>query len=216
MRNSFIYSITRWVARIVFSSLYRIETVKEEAYAFNGPAVILPKHQYWTDIPLVSLVFDFPLHFVAKHELFRYPWLRAYLRFLGGIPLDREHPIKTLASIRDLLLRLKAAEKIVIFPEGTYFRGAIGSGKSRLIQMILGFQSELRQRIPFVPMGIRYAERKGWRRRVEIRIGYPLFAEKESDAIPLTQRVMEEIARLSRLPMYKPHSAERLAHGIQS
>lgn len=201
MKNYFVYSITKWVARIVFSSLYRIETEREGHNSFNGPAVILPKHQYWTDIPLISLAFDFPLRFVAKNELFRYPWVRSYLRFLGGIPLDREHPIKTLASIRDLFSRLKAAEKIVIFPEGTYFRGVIGTGKSRLIQTILSFQSELKQRIPFVPMGIRYGgKRVGWRRRVEVRIGSPLFAEKESDATSLTQRVMEEIARLSGLP----------------
>jgi 1-acyl-sn-glycerol-3-phosphate acyltransferase len=95
---------------------------------------------------------------------------------------------------------LRAGEKIVIFPEGTYFRNAVGSGKSRLLQMILSFQDELKYRIPFVPVGIRYGERKGWRRRVEIRIGHSLFAEKESEAISLTHRVMEEISRLCRLP----------------
>jgi 1-acyl-sn-glycerol-3-phosphate acyltransferase len=216
MRHSFLYSITKWMARVVFSSLYRIETEREDPFVFNGPAVILPKHQYWTDIPLVSLAFDFPLHFVAKTEMFRYPWVRSYLRFLGTLPLDRERPVKTLASIRDLLSRLKADEKIVIFPEGTYFRGVIGSGKSRLIQMILRFQSELRQRVSFVPMGIHYGERMGWRRRVEIRIGHPLFAEKESDAIPLTHQVMEEIGRLSQLPMHQPHSEERLAHSANT
>jgi hypothetical protein len=35
---------------------------------------------------------------------------------------------------------------------------------------------------------------------VEIRIGHPLFAEKESDAITLTHRVMEQISRLCCLP----------------
>jgi len=94
---------------------------------------------------------------------------------------------------------LKAAEKVVIFPEGTYFRGVVGSGKSRLIEMVLKFQSELKQRIPFIPIGIRYGERVGWRRRVEIRIGHPLFAERESDAVPLTRQVMEEIGRLCGL-----------------
>jgi hypothetical protein len=35
---------------------------------------------------------------------------------------------------------------------------------------------------------------------VEVCIGYPLFAEKESDAISFTHRVMEEISRLCRMP----------------
>ena len=95
---------------------------------------------------------------------------------------------------------MRAGEKIVIFPEGTYFRDGVGSGKSRLLQMVLRFQSELNHQIPFVPVGIRYGERVGWRRRVEVRIGRPLFAERESEAISLTHRVMEEIGRLCRLP----------------
>ena len=66
--------------------------------------------------------------------------------------------------------------------------------------MILKFQSELKHRIPFIPVGIRYGERVGWRRRVEVRIGHPLFAEKESDAISLTHQVMKEIGHLCRLP----------------
>ena len=198
-RNAFVYSITKWVSQPVFSILYRIETEMEEAPILNGPAIILPKHQYWTDIPLVSLSFKFPLYFVAKNELFYYPWIRSYIRLLGGIPLDRVQSVKTLNSFRFLLSLLKAAEKVVIFPEGTYFRGVVGSGKSRLIEMVLKFQSELKQRIPFIPIGIRYGERVGWRRRVEIRIGHPLFAERESDAVPLTRQVMEEIGRLCGL-----------------
>ncbi len=199
-RNSFIYSVTRWIAYVVFSIFYRIETEKEEALPDQGPVIILPKHQYWTDIPMISLVIRPLLHFVAKKELFEYPLIRGYLSLLGGIPVDRQQTIRTLNSFRSLLSLLRAGEKIVIFPEGTYFRDGVGSGKSRLLQMILSFQAELKYRIPFVPVGIRYGERVGWRRRVEIRIGHPLFAEKESDAISLTHRVMEEIGRLCQLP----------------
>jgi len=185
---------------MVFSIFYRIETERKEIITDKGPVIILPKHQYWTDIPIVSIVFTPLLYFVAKRELFRYPFIRDYLLLLGGIPLDRQQSIRTLNSFRSFLSLLRAGEKIVIFPEGTYFRDAVGSGKSRLLQMILSFQAELKYRIPFVPVGIRYGERKGWRRRVEIRMGHPLFAEKESDAISLTHRVMEEISRLCRLP----------------
>jgi len=199
-KGSLVYLLTRGLAKLVFFLMYQVEIEREEASLPDGPAVILPKHQYWTDIPLVSISFDVPLSFVAKREIFRFPGVRSTLRRLGGIPIDRESSIRTLASIRDLLFRLKEKERVVIFPEGTYVQDIVGTGKSRLIKMIVGFQSELRQRIPFVPMGIRYGERKGGRRRVEIRIGHPLFADHESDAIDLTEKVMGEISRLSRLP----------------
>ncbi len=199
-RSPLIYVVTRWIAHVVFNIVYRIETEKKEVLPDQGPAVILPKHQYWTDIPMMSLAIKPLLHFVAKKELFKYPLIRDCLFLLGGIPVDRQQPIRSLNSFRSLLSLLRAGEKIVIFPEGTYVRDEVGSGKNRLLQMILSFQSELEYKIPFVPVGIRYGERRGWRRRVEIRMGEPLFAEKESNAVSLAHRVMEEISRLSGLP----------------
>ncbi len=185
---------------MVFSIFYQIETERKEVLPDHGPSIILPKHQYWTDIPIVSLTSKPLLYFVAKRELFEYPLIRSYLSLLGGIPVDRKQSIRTLDSFKHLFSLLSAGEKIVIFPEGTYFRDVVGSGKSRLLQMILKFQSELKDRIPFIPVGIRYGERAGWRRRVEICIGHPLFAEGESDATFLTRRVMEEISHLCQLP----------------
>ena len=200
-RNSIIYSLTKQLARLVFSVFYRIETEWKTTLPDHGPMIILPKHQYWTDIPIVSLVFKPLLYFVAKKELFKYPLIRNYLSFLGGLPVDREQSIRTLDSFKILVSLLKAGEKIVIFPEGTYVRNGVGSGKSRLLQMILRFQSELGYVIPFVPVGIRYGARSGWRRTVEVNIGSPLFAEKDSDALRLTHRALEEIGRLSQLPI---------------
>jgi 1-acyl-sn-glycerol-3-phosphate acyltransferase len=199
-RNSFIYCITREIARWVLSIFYRIEIKPQSAFLDHGPVIILPKHQYWTDIPLVGLTFKSLLYFIAKKELFKYPILRGYLFLGGAIPVDRQRSIRSLDSFKILPSLLRAGEKIVIFPEGTYVRDLVGSGKSRLIEMILRFQSELKNPIAFIPVGIRYGERVGWRRRVEICVGQPLFGKGASDAIPLTNQVMKEISCLCRLP----------------
>jgi 1-acyl-sn-glycerol-3-phosphate acyltransferase len=203
-RNFFVYITTRKMAQCVFTFFYRIEIETKTTLPDQGPMVILPKHQYWTDIPIISLAFKPLLYFVAKKELFKYPLIRNYLSLAGGLPVDRKQSIRTLDSFKTMVSLLKAGGKIVIFPEGTYFRNGVGSGKSRLLQMILRFQSELGYPIPFIPVGIRYGERSGWRRRVEVCIGSALFAERESDAIPLTHRAMEEISRLCRLPRCEP------------
>jgi 1-acyl-sn-glycerol-3-phosphate acyltransferase len=199
-RNPFVYGITKKMAQWVFSIFYRIETEMKTTLPDQGPMIILPKHQYWTDIPIISLAFEPLLYFVAKKELFEFPLIRNYLFLLGGLPVDRKQSIRTLDSFKTLISLLRTGERIVIFPEGTYFRHGVGLGKSRFLQMILRFQTELGYPIPFIPVGIRYGERSGWRRRVEVCIGTPLFAEKESDAIPLTLRAMEEISRLCRMP----------------
>ncbi len=196
--------MTKGIARMVLPFFYRIEIETKTTLPDQGPMVILPKHQYWTDIPIISLAFKPLLYFVAKKELFKYPLIRNYLSLAGGLPVDRKQSIRTFDSFKTLVSLLRAGEKIVIFPEGTYFRNGVGSGKSRLLQMILRFQSELGTPIPFIPVGIRYGERSGWRRRVEVCIGSPLFAERESDAIPLTHQAMEEISHLCRLPRCEP------------
>lgn len=205
-RNPFVYLLTKKVAQLVFSLFYQIETQVQETFPQQGPMIILPKHQSWTDIPLVGLAFSSPLYFVAKKELFRYPLLRHYFRLGGAIPVDRERSIRTLGSFKKLMKLLKMNERIVIFPEGTYVRNIVGTGKSRLLQMVLKFQEEFNIRIPFIPVGIHYGDKKGWRRQVQICVGSPLFAEKESDAIFLTERAMEEISRLCRLPRYHEKS----------
>jgi 1-acyl-sn-glycerol-3-phosphate acyltransferase len=203
-RNSIVYATTKKIAQIVFSMFYRIETELKITLPNRGPMIILPKHQYWTDIPIISLAFKPLLYFVAKKELFQYPLIRGYLSLLGGLPVDRKQSIRTLDSFKVLISLLRDGEKIVIFPEGKYVRNGVGSGKSRLLQMILRFQTELGYPIPFIPVGIRYGERSGWRRRVEVCIGSPLFAERESDAIPLTHRAIEAISHLCRLPRCEP------------
>lgn len=198
-RNPIVYALTKWVARLVFSVFYKIETEVHGALPDQSPVIILPKHQYWTDIPLVSLAFRPLLYFVAKKELFRYPLIRDYLSLCGGVPVDRQKAIRSLDSFKTIVSLLKKGERIVIFPEGTYFRNIVGKGKSRLVQLILKFQEELNVRIPFIPVGIHYGERRGWRRQVKICIGPPLFAEKETEAVSLTERAMEEISRLCGL-----------------
>lgn len=199
-RNRFIYLLTRKIAHLVFSVLYQIKIHENSPIPQKGPLVILPKHQYWTDIPIVSLAFKPMLYFVAKRELFQYPIVRKYLSLLGGIPLDRQRTLRTLDSFKFLVTLLKSGEKIVIFPEGTYYRDGVGPGKSRLLQMILKLQGELKLRIPFLPVGIRYGRKRRWRKEVEVHIGHLLYGDEGSDASVLTYQVMEEISRLSKMP----------------
>lgn len=196
-RSSFLYTVVRIIAKFIFFLIYRIEIDEEGTLPQNGPLIILPKHQYWTDIPLVSITLRPMLYFIAKRELFRFPLIRDFLLLLGGIPLDRKSTIKSLESFKKILKLLRVGEKIVIFPEGTYFRNELGPPKTGLLQMILRYQEDMNHDIPFIPMGIRYGERTGWRRIVEIRIGRPLYSKKGADSLVLINKAMYEIGRLS-------------------
>lgn len=208
-RNNFLYFLTRRIAQIVFSLFYQVTIEREIGSPLSHPSIILPKHQFWTDIPLVSLSFREGLCFLAKKELFVLPGIRAFLLSLGGIPVDRGQSIRTLRSFKHLFALLKKGEKVVVFPEGTYVRDSVGMGKSRLIEMILENQPRFEHPILFIPVGIHYGRRTGWRRPVKIRIGRPLLGTKGMDASLLTSRAMEEIRRLSALPKTEPSTSAK-------
>ena len=95
---------------------------------------------------------------------------------------------------------LKEKEFVVLFPEGTYYPHSMGRGKHRFVERILRFQAKMgwqgRQAIAFIPIGIRYLEKK-LRTEVQVKIGPPVFSNGEPDAQGFTQRILGEIAGLS-------------------
>jgi 1-acyl-sn-glycerol-3-phosphate acyltransferase len=205
-RSPLLYGFVRTIAAITFRLCYRIRVQGFENIPSSGPAIILPKHQFWTDIPIVSLALSPQINYVAKTELFEFPFVKTFLSLLGGIPVDREKTTKTMGSFRYILQLLREREYLVIFPEGTYYRGKVGKGKSRLIQMILRWEDnretndthQLEDHIPFVPVGIHYGA-KGLRKKVNVKIGKPVFAEGE-EAPKVTDQIIQSIAQLSDLP----------------
>lgn len=206
-RSRLVYGFIKTIAAIVFRLCYRLRVQGTENIPKHGPAIILPKHQYWTDSPIVSLALSPQVNYVAKTELFRIPYAKTFFSLLGGIPIDREKTTKTIDSFRYILELLRGKEYLVVFPEGTYYRRKVGRGKSRLIQMILRWRDHRdtndtgtrEDHIPFVPMGIHYGK-KGLRKMVTVKIGRPIFADGKSDALQLTNQIMENIAQLSGFP----------------
>ena len=202
-RSSWFYHLIYLLGNACFRILYRLEIEGRQNIPAEGPCVILPKHQFWTDIPIVGIAAVRPLYYIAKQELFAFPGISHFIRLLGGIPVDRQNPVKSLETFRfidELLLR---KESIVLFPEGTYYPYALGPAKHRLIQRFLRLQEErdgfFHGPIPFIPVGIHY-EKKRIRPRIRVRIGAPLYSKRQAEAPEFARRVRQEIGKLSYLP----------------
>jgi 1-acyl-sn-glycerol-3-phosphate acyltransferase len=207
--SSLLYGLARLLFVPYLKLNYRI-TVKGEANVpATGPLVVLSKHQRWLDIPVVGFALGRPLRYVAKSELFVSSSVGSILKGLGGIPLDRKAPIRTLESFRLLSRLLLIGERIVVFPEGTYYPGRIGRGKWRLIQWVLEFQGRAGLLIPFIPMGIRYGDER-LRPGIDVRIGSPLYESDASRAVSFTSKAMEEIGKLSGLGAKGRHASWNL------
>lgn len=193
------YFFGRWLVRQTIGRVFRPRVRGLEHLPACGPAVICPKHQRWEDIPMIGAALPLPLHYIAKAELFRQPFVRELLGAWGGVPVDRERPRATLSSFKKMLPLLQQGAYIVLFPEGTYVKGRVGPGKHRLIQLLLKLQGQNGMGLlPFIPVGLTY-HRRNLGYEVEINIGPPLSAPDPCQAKALTDSLMDRIARLGEL-----------------
>jgi 1-acyl-sn-glycerol-3-phosphate acyltransferase len=213
-RSDFLYFLIRNVGHLIFRIVYRLDIEGRENLPPEGPAIILPKHQFWSDVPIVGIALWKPASYIAKQELFVYPLIRQFITLLGGVPIDRLKPVKSLDSFRYVEHLLQEGDFIVLYPEGTYYPRCMGRGKHRFIKRFLDFQEKNGAReqkpLPFVPMGIQFAGR-GFRSVVKVKIGRPLFTRAPEEAMTFTGLIMEEIAKLSGLP---PPTENRLPHAV--
>ncbi|MFA5109769.1 MAG: lysophospholipid acyltransferase family protein [Desulfobaccales bacterium] len=191
------YRLGRWFCRQTVGRVFALRVEGLEYLPAQGPAIICPKHQRWEDIPLVGMALPPLLHYIAKVELFQQPVVREVLRAWGGVPVDRQNPRATLSSFKRLLPLLGQGAYIVLFPEGTYFKGRVGPGKHRLIQLLLKLQNQDGLGyLPFVPVGVAY-EPQGRGYTVRVKVGPPLIAPSPRQAPALTEALMASIGRLS-------------------
>jgi 1-acyl-sn-glycerol-3-phosphate acyltransferase len=97
--------------------------------ARQGVLVIYPHTSNWDFVVGITAkwAIGLPLRFWGKDSLFRIPGLGAWLRWLGGIPVDRHAP---QGAVGDMLRRLQEARAadaflwLALAPEGTRTRTA--------------------------------------------------------------------------------------------
>lgn len=159
----------------------------------EGAFLLLAKHQRWEDIPLLALSAPQVLYYVAKVELFEHPVVSWLLHSLGGVPLNRRHPLESRRYLKRLVGFLRSGEGVVVFPEGTYYPRRMGPGLNGVVRLVLG-----RLEVPLVPAGIEYTPKGRRRIRVSVRFGPPVqppFPEIDF----LMPEIMHRIALLSGL-----------------
>jgi 1-acyl-sn-glycerol-3-phosphate acyltransferase len=194
MRRDWVFWAIRSIARILLAPFFHLKTQGTENLPPRGAFMLLPKHQRWVDIPLISLATPRPLYYVAKDDLFHTPINNWFMRSLGGIPLNRQRPLETRESLRALQGFLRQGEGVVVFPEGTYYANEMGPGNVGIVRFVSS-----RFSLPFIPVGIHYSKTRG-RTLVRINFGTAHYPDPATSINPFLSTLMKEIERLSRLP----------------
>ncbi len=172
------YNAIRVAARAFAVLVYGLRVVGRENWPETGGGLICANHQSMFDPVLVGLTSERRMNYVARETLFRVLILGPLIRFLDGIPIDREG--MGLSGIKETLRRLKAGELVLIFPEGTRTRdGEMGRLKPGFISLAR------RGGVPLIPVGLDGAY-QSWPRtarfprfgRITVVIGEPISPEQ--------------------------------------
>ncbi|MCF8128022.1 MAG: 1-acyl-sn-glycerol-3-phosphate acyltransferase [Deltaproteobacteria bacterium] len=205
-RKKWVCDVTKALIRITFAPFYLLETHGTEHLPRKKAYLMLPKHQCWQDIPLIAAATPQPLYYVAKHELFENSLISRLLKAQGGIPLNRQKPLKSRDAIRAMIRFLKEGEGVVVFPEGTYYPDRMGPGKGGILKLIIS-----RLALPLIPVGIRYRG-EGRRTRVTISFGMPVYPTTQTSSDETLDLIMKTIAKLSGLKTQKEATKSNEQH----
>jgi glycerol-3-phosphate dehydrogenase (NAD(P)+) len=170
--NPVVYLIVRVLFQPFFLIYFRMQRIGREHIPAHGPVIIAANHRSFLDPFVIACMARRPMYYVAKKEIFAWPWLAWLLSALGAFPVDRGagdgQMIETARAI------LGRGDIVLIFPEGTRTRpGTLGRPRRGVGRLALETGA------PVVPVAVigTAAVRRGWRIRphkVRIRAGRAL------------------------------------------
>lgn len=178
-------------------------------------AVYAANHLSYADTPVLFGILPFQFRIVARHDLFRLPFIGWHLTRSGQVPVNVTNPRASISSLGGAVKTLKSGMPVFIFPEG-------GRSETGYVEEFLNGPAfmAIRAGVPVIPMAligthellpIHSAEFHPV--PVTLVIGEPIetagYSVRQMDA--LTERMREAISRL-----YYEHSyLHPLAHAAQ-
>ena len=107
-----------WSWLILKTTMVRVAVLGRERVDITKPHLYAVNHASAMDIPVLYVHLPFQFRIIAKHELFKYPFMGWHLRRSGQIPIDRDNAHASFRSLRNAVGGLKAGMPLVVFPEG--------------------------------------------------------------------------------------------------
>ena len=136
--------------------------------AIKKCVIIVAPHTSWVDFAIGVLVrgsIGQQMHFVAKKELFRFPF-GGYFRWMGGAPLDRQKSDNKVDAIAQIF-KEREIFRMAIAPEGT---------RKKVDRWKTGFYYiALKANVPVVAVAFDYG-------RKEIKVAQPYYLTGDIEA----------------------------------
>ncbi|MCD8090955.1 MAG: 1-acyl-sn-glycerol-3-phosphate acyltransferase [Clostridiales bacterium] len=112
-----------WAKYIVRSTGSTVKVVGEENLIKDRAVLVVSNHQGYFDIPVLMGNMGFPIGFVAKTDLEKFPFLSEWMKLIHCLFMDRDDMKQSLKIITEGIKQIKNGQSMVIFPEGTRNHG---------------------------------------------------------------------------------------------
>lgn len=122
-------AVVRWLILLLMRPFVALTIEGLDEMPSSGAFLLVSNHLHNADPIILQAALRRPVHFMAKHELFRVPILSAIIRLVGSFPVNRQQPGR--AAIGHAVALLAAGIPVGLFPEGTRSKtGKLGSAFS--------------------------------------------------------------------------------------
>ena len=138
-----------WAGMVLRIGLSPVRVVGAENFQVGQPAIYVCNHLSYMDTPVVLSKLPFQFRILARHDLFKIPFIGWYLQRSGQIPVDSSHLRSSLGSLNRGVGALRAGMPLVIFPEG-------GRSPDGHLQSFLQGPAymAIRAQVPLIPMAL--------------------------------------------------------------
>jgi 1-acyl-sn-glycerol-3-phosphate acyltransferase len=203
-----------WARACVVISGTRVTVLGGERLK-GEPAVYVCNHLSYMDTPVIFSSLPFQFRIVARHDLWKLPFIGWWLNRSGQVAVDVSNPRASIASLIGAVKTLKAAMPLFIFPEG----GRTETGDVAKFMNGPAFMA-IRAQLPVVPMAlIGTHELLPIHAQTIHRVPVTLAVGEEIDTRGMTMKQVDELTALLEdrvSALYYEHSWRKRADGASA
>jgi 1-acyl-sn-glycerol-3-phosphate acyltransferase len=189
-----------WARTSVAISQCPITIVGAENLTKQKVAVYACNHLSYMDTPVIFSSLPFQFRIVARHDLWKLPFIGWHLKRSGQVPVNVDNPRASISSLGSAVKTLKSGMPLFIFPEG----GRTETGHPNDFLNGPAFMA-IRAQVPLVPMALIGTHEllpmhtaQFYPVPITIAVGEPIetaeYSMRQVEAV--TQRLSDEICRL--------------------
>jgi 1-acyl-sn-glycerol-3-phosphate acyltransferase len=157
----------QWLYKIIFFRIMGWKIIGTIAPEIKKCVLMVAPHTSWHEFYLGGFtrgITKIPMHYVAKKELFKFPF-SIYFKWMGGIPLDRKGSKDKVEAIAKLYSKYDEL-RVAIFPEGT---------RKKVTELKTGFYYIAQKaNVPIIPVAFDFSNK-------EVRIGNAFYTSGNYD-----------------------------------